>query len=954
MDDSTSRNLRGRPPTRPITRLAGVGLAVLAVAQVGSPIARADLPDVSFDPANAPVYSHTTGDVSRTWTWHCDDPSDDWPLTQRCRVFDFTFGTLYSGQEVMLVDDDCGTADTDPTTVTYDYAVPAGDLQTDHLYAFAANCKDAKGYTFTRWVPFWYDTSPPTVAITAGPSTPTPETSATFSFTCDDTSFNYDFGNGAPAWCRFYCALYDDDTNQVLHAAAPCDVSQVTAADTVGTHTYDGLGPGTYRFELYGRDRVQLESATETYVWTVYVPDTTAPDTEITDKPPAATRSTEATFDFTCSEDGCTFECTLEDDAGIEIFAGPCTPGQTFTVPGDGLYTFVVLASDAQGNQDPDPTTGTVSTWTWRVDNVPPVTALDGCPGDPSNDLSPAATFSCEDDSLPCTFRCTVRAADTGEVVYQGACESGQPLDLGALGVDDGGYTLEVTATDAAGNEDADGADESCTWTLDTQPPDTEILTGPPAATNALAAPFTFACDEPPCTFACTLTGPAGAADPAPTVFEGACESGDTFTVPGEGAYELVVLATDAAGNTDPDPDADTVSRWGWSVDTTAPEAPTITSPTEGETLGDCRLVVTGTALAGDTVRVRVDGEVVGEVQAGGDGAWTFEAPDGDCLADGGPYTVTAVAVDAAGNESPEASVEVSVAQDSDGDGLPDAAEATAGTDPADPDSDDDGLCDGPAAVVAPDGATVCAVGEDMDADGVVDPAETDPTKADTDGGTVSDGDEVLVNHTDPLNPDDDLCVLPADCDGDGVSDAQEEEAGTDPKNADTDGDGLSDGDERRWGTDPLSGDTDGDGLGDATEVQGGVGTDPGNADTDGDGLCDGSATIPDVCVAGEDMDGDGEVGAGETDPTVADTDEGGVDDGDEVARGTDPLLGADDYPFLVGGAGVSGCGAALSGQAGVGSGGLARGLLAGLLVGFALALVRRRRRARDAGRRIC
>ena len=936
-----------RPAHRPPLGLLGVGMwasVALAGALAVAPAARADLPDVSFDPANVPVYSHTTGDVSRTWTWHCDDPSDDWPLTQRCRVFDFTFGTLYSGQELMLVDDDCGTADTDPTTVTHDYAVPPADLQTDHLYAYAANCKDSAGYTFTRWVPFWYDTSPPSVAITAGPSTPTPDTAATFSFTCDDTSYGYDFGNGAPAWCRLYCALYDDDTNQVLHAAAPCDVSQVTAADAVATHTYSGLGPGTYRFELYGRDRVQLQSPTETFVWTVYVPDTTAPDTEITDKPAAATQSTDATFDVTCTEDGCTFDCTLTDGSGAELFAGACTPGQTFSVPGDGVYTFVVLASDAQGNQDKDPTTGTVSTWTWRVDNVPPETVLDGCPTDPTNDTSPAATFSCQDDSVPCTFRCTVRAADSGDVVYQGACESGQPLDLGALGAGDGGYTLEVVATDAAGNVDPDGADGGCAWVQDTAPPDTEVLTGPPAATNALAATFTFACDEPPCTFACTVTGPATADGPGAIVDQGPCLSGDTFTVPGEGDYELVVLATDAAGNADTDPDHDTVSRWGWTVDTQAPEAPTITSPTDQEALGDCRLTVTGTAQPGDTVRVTVDGEVVGEVVADEQGGWTYEAAADACLPDGGPYSVVAVTVDLAGNESDPATVGVTVAQDSDHDGLPDAIEAKAGTDPADPDTDDDGLCDGPDAVTGAAGGTVCEAGEDRDADGVVDPDETDPTNPDTDGGTVSDGDEVLHNHTDPLDPDDDLCVQAGDCDGDGVSDAQEAEAGTDPKDPDTDDDGLSDGDERRWGTNPLSPDTDGDGLGDTTEVHGGVGSDPLEPDTDGDGLCDGPATIPDVCVAGEDMDADGSVGPTETDPTTADTDAGGVDDGAEVARGTDPLLGADDYPFLVGGAGVSGCGAARPG----GPGGSPWGLLVGLAVAAGALAARRRR---DGGR---
>jgi len=78
------------------------------------------------------------------------------------------------------------------------------------------------------------------------------------------------------------------------------------------------------------------------------------------------------------------------------------------------------------------------------------------------------------------------------------------------------------------------------------------------------------------------------------------------------------------------------------------------------------------------------------------------------------------------------------------------------------------------------------------------------------------------------------------DRDGDGLSDAQEEVAGTDPDNPDTDADGLLDGEEvLTWGTDPLNRDTDGDILLDGDEVHT-YGTNPTNPDTDGDGIPDG------------------------------------------------------------------------------------------------------------------
>ena len=81
------------------------------------------------------------------------------------------------------------------------------------------------------------------------------------------------------------------------------------------------------------------------------------------------------------------------------------------------------------------------------------------------------------------------------------------------------------------------------------------------------------------------------------------------------------------------------------------------------------------------------------------------------------------------------------------------------------------------------------------------------------------------------------------DPDRDGLNNAQEVTAGTDPHCADTDGDGWSDGEEVAWGGDPLDSrvgpDDDEDGLYVCQEVA--AGTDPEVADTDGDGLHDGA-----------------------------------------------------------------------------------------------------------------
>jgi len=95
---------------------------------------------------------------------------------------------------------------------------------------------------------------------------------------------------------------------------------------------------------------------------------------------------------------------------------------------------------------------------------------------------------------------------------------------------------------------------------------------------------------------------------------------------------------------------------------------------------------------------------------------------------------------------------------DSDGDGLLDSEEAAIGTDPYDPDTDQDGLSDGDE--VNRHGTD--PLNPDSDWDALKDGAEvltyqTDPLDRDTDDGGVADGHEVIEDNTDPLDPADDL-----------------------------------------------------------------------------------------------------------------------------------------------------------------------------------------------------
>jgi formylglycine-generating enzyme required for sulfatase activity len=173
-----------------------------------------------------------------------------------------------------------------------------------------------------------------------------------------------------------------------------------------------------------------------------------------------------------------------------------------------------------------------------------------------------------------------------------------------------------------------------------------------------------------------------------------------------------------------------------------------------------------------------------------------------------------------------------------------------------------------PAATEAGPPSEVALGGMDTDGDGLSDADElehgTDPESADTDGDGLPDGTEINDIGSDPLN---------TDTDEDDLSDAEEvNDKGTNPLSADSDEDSLSDSDEvNDKGTNPLSADSDEDGLSDSEEINDSQ-TNPNQYDTDGDGKSDGE-----------------EVNNFGTDPLDSDTDDDGLDDGDEILGCTSP-----------------------------------------------------------------
>jgi subtilisin family serine protease len=115
------------------------------------------------------------------------------------------------------------------------------------------------------------------------------------------------------------------------------------------------LAEGTHTFEVIATDAGMTADPTPAVA--TWIVDLTRPNTTITQRPPANTRSRSATFRFTSNEAGSKFQCRHMSGPWVS-----CSSPRTYTGLGVGMHTFRVRAIDAAGNMD-----STAAVDTWRV-----------------------------------------------------------------------------------------------------------------------------------------------------------------------------------------------------------------------------------------------------------------------------------------------------------------------------------------------------------------------------------------------------------------------------------------------------------------------------------------------------------------------------------------------------------------------------------------------------------
>lgn len=258
----------------------------------------------------------------------------------------------------------------------------------------------------------------------------------------------------------------------------------------------------------------------------------------VTAKPASPTNEQSATFAFTNTQAGVTFECSLDGAA-----FSACTSPKTYAGPlGEATHQFKVRAKDSAG------TASGVTIAAWVVDlTAPAPPALSGVPT-PSPTSTTSATLSFTTAEVGATFVCALDGAAPA------ACTA--PVQLSALS--DGAHAFTVAVRDAAGNL---GSPAVGAWTVDTTPPPAPaITTGPADVTNATTATFQVFNSDAAATLQCSLDGAAFGACPDPLVYATLTEAVHTFDV----------RAVDSLGN------AAAAPRWTWEVDLTAPTPPAI------------------------------------------------------------------------------------------------------------------------------------------------------------------------------------------------------------------------------------------------------------------------------------------------------------------------------------------------------------------------------------------
>jgi subtilase family serine protease len=276
--------------------------------------------------------------------------------------------------------------------------------------------------------------SPPDPTITSGPTSPTSQTSASFTFS-------------------------ESDTDAIL----VCDLDGagfIECESSTGQGYPGPLDAGAHVFSLKAQDAWGGESDVVSFSWTI---DLMAPQITFSGAPGDPSNTPSASFSFFADEPN-SFTCQIDGQAIEDCQPDPSDPGnpakgkKAYSGLAEGAHTFTVTATDVVGN---------VASlgFNWTIDLTAPTLSITGAPLGPTPSNTANFRFQSGEAS---TFGCQFDAATPGPCDPD-PDDAGNPAK-GAksyTGLSDGAYTFTVTATDGAGNSST----QTFSWVIDAQAP---------------------------------------------------------------------------------------------------------------------------------------------------------------------------------------------------------------------------------------------------------------------------------------------------------------------------------------------------------------------------------------------------------------------------------------------------------------------------------------------------
>lgn len=367
----------------------------------------------------------------------------------------------------------------------------------DGPHIFSARAVDAAGNIDPTPVSatFAIETTPPDTVIDSGPAGPVSTPTVLFTFSSPDADT-----------VGFECSV---DAGPFVACTTPQSIpGLVDGPHTFAVRAFDGAG---------NRDATPASRS--------FSVDTVAPDTILFGAPVGYKTNGNATVVFGSADpDVAGYECSTNGGAWAA-----CTSPRNLTGLPEGPYKVAIRAVDAAGNVDPTPVVAA-----WVIDSQPPTASFLVAPSNPTNVA--LAQFEFGADETLVTFTCRLNTGVWSSCAATAAWG----------GLLDGTHTLELRATDAAGN--VQGVPSTHTWRIDTQAPQILALdVQPPQATTGDTVTISFATDEAVTTPIVTLGGSA-----TTVLVDGGTTFLFGFDVTGsetEGLATIIITVADDAGN---------------------------------------------------------------------------------------------------------------------------------------------------------------------------------------------------------------------------------------------------------------------------------------------------------------------------------------------------------------------------------------------------------------------